>query len=618
MLLGVAAVIGRVVPSALLITLAAPSDGRADEDEALAALEATCAAGLLGEQGSDHQFAHDLIREVTLADLGSARTRTLHQRVAGVLTGLPDGLRERHLSEIAYHYLEAGDGAAALPYATQAGDHAAAIYANQEAERLYTLAVTLASAHDDRGRAAEALEKRATVLLRLARFEESLATIETALSTYRDLRDVEGEGRVAAGAQQAYVTLHTPEAGVARLRPLLEDLRSRGLSKIGQARLYSAMANLLQRSGGFFSAGEQATSRLSEALVAAKQAMALARATEHDDVLAQAMMYQAFALLWLGRDEEGLDALEGALPLAEAAGDLWTLAAGLGSAQAGREIRGEFDLSQQLIERGLALSDRVGAPMLVAHLWHNQAELAYYRGDWGLARTAIERSLEIARASELGTNFTEGQLYLSQMHLVAGEQDTADALVAEPLAIAETRRDLQALRMAYSPTAERDLLAGRAEVVRAYLEPLLDHFGLEEHQALFVLPQYAWALLALGVEAEAEATAIQSCERAREHHHHLWLVDGLRVLAMVRTHQHRWEEARALLKESTELCHRMPYPYAQAKALYIHGQLHVAAGDPEQARKKYQEALAICARLGEGLYRPHIEQALKAASRMQT
>jgi hypothetical protein len=35
-----------------------------------------------------------------------------------------------------------------------------------------------------------------------------------------------------------------------------------------------------------------------------------------------------------------------------------------------------------------------------------------------------------------------------------------------------------------------------------------------------------------------------------------------------------------------------------------------AKGEPEQAREKYQQALAICDQLGEGLYRPNIEQEL--------
>jgi tetratricopeptide (TPR) repeat protein len=200
--------------------------------------------------------------------------------------------------------------------------------------------------------------------------------------------------------------------------------------------------------------------------------------------------------------------------------------------------------------------------------------------------------------------------------LAAGEQERAEALIGAPLAAAVERHNLEALRVAHALMAEQDVLAGHAEAVRTYLEPLLDREGLEEMEVLFVLPQYAWALLALGDESEAEARALQSCERARAHHYHLWLVDGLRVLAMVRLRQARWEEACSLLEEAIALCRTMPYPYAEAKALYVYGQLHAAMGEPEQACEKYEQALAICERLGEGLYRPHIEHALAELDHM--
>jgi hypothetical protein len=52
----------------------------------------------------------------------------------------------------------------------------------------------------------------------------------------------------------------------------------------------------------------------------------------------------------------------------------------------------------------------------------------------------------------------------------------------------------------------------------------------------------------------------------------------------------------------------MPYPYAEAKTLYISGRLYQAKGEPEQAREQLEEALTILYRLGERLYAHHIEQ----------
>jgi hypothetical protein len=84
----------------------------------------------------------------------------------------------------------------------------------------------------------------------------------------------------------------------------------------------------------------------------------------------------------------------------------------------------------------------------------------------------------------------------------------------------------------------------------------------------------------------------------------------LRVRAWLAIRQERWQEAEADLEETLARCRAMPYPYAKAKALYVYGQLHVAKGEPEQAREKARAALAICERLGEGLYRRHIAAVL--------
>jgi hypothetical protein len=66
----------------------------------------------------------------------------------------------------------------------------------------------------------------------------------------------------------------------------------------------------------------------------------------------------------------------------------------------------------------------------------------------------------------------------------------------------------------------------------------------------------------------------------------------------------------AALEEALERARAMPYPYGEAKTLWVYGRLEAAHGDPATARERFIQALAICERLGEGLYRPHIERAL--------
>jgi len=68
----------------------------------------------------------------------------------------------------------------------------------------------------------------------------------------------------------------------------------------------------------------------------------------------------------------------------------------------------------------------------------------------------------------------------------------------------------------------------------------------------------------------------------------------------------------ALLAEALASTRAMPYPYAEAKILWVYGRLETARGDPAAARKRFTAALTICDRLGEGLYRTHVEHDLAA------
>jgi hypothetical protein len=68
----------------------------------------------------------------------------------------------------------------------------------------------------------------------------------------------------------------------------------------------------------------------------------------------------------------------------------------------------------------------------------------------------------------------------------------------------------------------------------------------------------------------------------------------------------------AALDDAITLSRSIPYPYAEARALYVYGQLHASKREPEQARVYYEQALTILNHLGERLYAERIEQALDA------
>jgi tetratricopeptide (TPR) repeat protein len=137
----------------------------------------------------------------------------------------------------------------------------------------------------------------------------------------------------------------------------------------------------------------------------------------------------------------------------------------------------------------------------------------------------------------------------------------------------------------------------------------------EPNVTMFILPTLAWAELALDQLEAAEATHARAIPRAQAASATFALTDALRVQALLAIRCERWDEAAAALNEALDLARPMPYPYAEAKALYMYGQLHVAKGEPEQARPRYEAALAILNRLGERLYAAQVERALTETAR---
>jgi adenylate cyclase len=217
--LGAAAVVGRVVPPALLGSVT----GR-PEAELFAALEGACHAGLLAEDGHAYQFTHDLIREVIEQDVGLARRTALHLRVAEALEHRPG---EPPVELLAYHYSRSEDQAKALLYTEQAGDRAAAHHAHAAARDYYRQAIDRLEGLGRPLQEARICEKLGIRLKTMGDYDQALDMLERAAGTYRKDLDLAAEGRVTAAIGQVHFEAGTWEEGIARVRSLLAAMEAR-------------------------------------------------------------------------------------------------------------------------------------------------------------------------------------------------------------------------------------------------------------------------------------------------------------------------------------------------------------------------------------------------------
>jgi hypothetical protein len=178
-LLEAAAIIGEQFS----VTRLAASAGIATAD-ALARLEPAERLQLvraLPETLGGYAFAHGLVRETLLRDLGEQRRRELHRRVVEAIERRHPDTLDDHVAALAYHSVEAlpAVGAAkAGGYARRAGERAARQLAYEEAARYFQRALDVQDGRPDERR------ERCELLLALGRAQRRAGSVCTARATF--------------------------------------------------------------------------------------------------------------------------------------------------------------------------------------------------------------------------------------------------------------------------------------------------------------------------------------------------------------------------------------------------------------------------------------------------
>jgi transcriptional regulator with XRE-family HTH domain/tetratricopeptide (TPR) repeat protein len=594
-LLNAAAVAGRTIGRDLLIMLAQRLGH--DERVTIAAVESACQARLLVEDSTvGYAFSHDLIREVIVADMSAARRAVLHLHIAEALTQSTVG---QPAELLAYHFSSAGLPARAITFLEQAADQALAMYANTEAAALYRQLVALLVELRRPLEASRAGEKLGGVLLALARYDEALEVLESAMSAYRAAHDVEGVARLTGQIAFIHANRGTALEGIETLKSLIASVEA-DAPPAALAGMYTLLAELYW-----------ASARGPDLLTVARRGLDYARATDDAHLRNVAEGRVGHALILSGRTEEGVQTLASALPAVESFDDLWQTGRITENMALAREAQGDFALALQGLERAVAIADRIGDQGARVYIRYRRGMLEYYRGMWDRARDDFASGMSIGtavhgEAVSAFPLFGLGLLDRAMGHRAVGEQQMEEALTR-----ATRYMQLRLLRPMSGWLAECDLVEQRPQAALARLELVLhgaEH--TEELETTHLLPLQAWAHLVLDDLKSAEGIAELAFQRAIHEGNRLALADVLRIRAVIFARQDRRQQALGALEEALQLARQMRYPYAEAKALYVSGQLHATRSDPESARHQMEMALAILMQLRERLYAEHIERAL--------
>jgi DNA-binding CsgD family transcriptional regulator len=364
-----AAVLGSELDPA---ALAATAD-RPLLDEVLAGIDEATDAGILG----DRRFAHDLIRETAVLEVGTAQRLALHQRMADYLATTGDA--DLRVGQIAFHLLEAlpaGDTASAIAWTERAARQATAQLAWEDASAWYGRALEVG--HLDPLHRARLLLARGQAQVRAYDVDGARQSVLAAAAVARDI----GDGEVLADASLTlegindYFWVDTGrklcEEAIQAVGQQENAVKVRLMAQQVVNDAWQAIAGLEARSAEVLAMAERVGDR--RALVEALRARQFARCTPdgaHDRIAL------GNRLLALGDSESALW------------GHLWRFDA---YAQLGR-----LDDAEAILPALDSLAERMRSPLPRWHATRSRAAIAFARGRLPEAQRLGSEAVTLAR-----------------------------------------------------------------------------------------------------------------------------------------------------------------------------------------------------------------------------
>ncbi len=505
-----AAVLGGRAPFHLL-----QAASRLPDPELMEALEILMSRGILleGLEGSAvvYDFRQPLLRETLLAELGLARARLLHGRVARTLEDHYGDRARAHADVLAYHHLEAGEeglGPRGTLYLVLAGRDALERGGNPEAARYLRGALDLLQDDASRGTAPSDLEAGrpgivrdlARALTRMGRYGDAIPLWEEASR----LAEERGDQEEAAECRRRIGIILSYQGDPAGALKEADGILSRaplGLSPLLLARARLRRGLALEELGRPEEAGQELEAVLETA-----------RHLRDPMILAQA--HRALVLLhtWTGRPDRVRDHARQAMDLATESGARsvvfwthWGVAVLEG-------LLGNTELMAQRVREAEQVALELGSPLLSLRSAELAIEQAAATGEWDTGLAVGEQAIALARSLSQNTILPRLLVWTSLIYLGRGEVALARPLLSEAWTVAgagEGRTpNIHGLIPAYTGLGYLALAEGRLdEAIRLGTEGLrlADRVGYSILAVHRLLPLLAEAFLWKGELAGAQS-----------------------------------------------------------------------------------------------------------------
>jgi predicted ATPase len=559
-------------------------------------------------------FLQDLVKKVAYDTLSKKERKAKHLAAANFIARTWRGEEDEIVEVLASHLLEAFRAAPDASDAGEikararrtlahAGERAASLAANAEAERYFAQAAELA---EDDGERAVLVERAARVAWREGKADRATELMERAIELFEAQNDSHAAARVSALLGEITWSSGRIDQAIERMERSFEIL-SKDEPNADLASLAAQLGRFLYFEGH----EERAAERL-------ERALELAESLGLPEVLAQALNSKGALILMgaKGRPEEGFALLRHALNVA-LDHEEWLAA-----------LRAYYNLSNLLyyydryeeasryVEDGVALARRLGDRLWEWMFIAEGAFLTFMAGEWD---DAVRRAADVPRLEETAASrFAAAELLQSIPILLVERGQVGEASeVLKSYAEFEHSADLQE-RVGYRAAHAAVLRGqGRLEEALAAAREALD--GRVTLGAVFTgakagFVEAAEAALALGDTATVEELLAIPAALGAGEATPSWRAHAARVGARLGASRGEVDGVEELFDTASGLFREISVPFWLAVTLTEKGEWLKQQGRDEEAEPLLSEARSIFNRLKAAPWLERVDRAAGAAA----
>jgi len=409
-LLQLAAISGRQIDLALL------EEVKGDVD--LTDWLTTCVnSAVLDVQDEKYRFAHDKLREATIADIPADVAANLHRQIAEALESVYPNMPEL-ATILAQHWRAAGDLANEFHYTQAAGDYALRISALSEAinhfERCQELLPSvIPDVNERRFVKAELYVKLGEALQYTGAYSEAAVEIAEGLALYEIIGDRAGSARALSLQGDNYWRTGNYEAALKACSESFALYRVLHYPD-GEARTLNRLGMVALDQGDYIRANEQIQAALKVAETA-------------NNPVARAASMNNLGLVGLrqGNYADAVHYFESTLTLHRENGERWKVASTLHNLGTLSGVQGDLDGATRNFEEALQMCRTIGDRRGIALALENLGFVAQMRGEYDKATAYLEESLSLAKA--IGNRPGSANVLINLGHVASAQHHTARA-----------------------------------------------------------------------------------------------------------------------------------------------------------------------------------------------